>query len=89
MPYCMNPCDRIFVGPYTPPECVPWPQNEYEAQVLLVMEVVAWVLCLVVMLWTERFYRRKFEEEQHACEQGLVSSASFPKKATHRGWSGL
>jgi hypothetical protein len=45
----MNPKDCFYVGPYTPPECIPWPQNDHEARVIAVIWLVIWTLGLIVM----------------------------------------
>jgi hypothetical protein len=56
---------HCFVGSpfYTPPECIPWPQNEHELHVLIVMRLVAWALGLIVMLWRTRQIMQQVEVE--------------------------
>jgi hypothetical protein len=63
----MNSCSRFFPGPYTPPECIPWPKNEHEAHVLVVMQLMAWMLALLLMWWrTWQLEQQARAEEQRA-----------------------
>jgi hypothetical protein len=63
----MNPCNRFFPGPYTPPACIPWPKNEHEAHVIVVMQLLAWTLALLLMWWrTWQLEQQARAEEQRA-----------------------
>jgi hypothetical protein len=46
----MNPSNcPILPGPYVPPDCIPWPQNEHEVHVVVAIWVVTWTLGLLLL----------------------------------------
>lgn len=61
----MNPSTCPFLpGPYVPPECIPWPQNEHEAHVIIVIWLVSWTVGLLLLFLETR--RMDAAEAAHA-----------------------
>jgi len=44
--------DHCFTAcPYLPDDCIPWPQNEHEVRIILMIRLVVRTLGLIAMLW--------------------------------------
>ncbi len=62
--------DHCFTAcPYLPDACIPWPQDEHEAHVIVVIRLVAWTLGLILMLWRHRQLQAQLEEEERSAEE--------------------
>ncbi len=61
--------DCFFVGPYTPPECVPWPKNDHEAHVIVAIWLATWTLGLFLMLWMDHRLAKQAQAEARTKKQ--------------------
>jgi hypothetical protein len=65
----MNPKDCFYFGPYTSPECVPWPKNVHEEHVIAVIWLVTWTLGIFLMLWMDYRLAKQVQAEEQRQEQ--------------------
>jgi hypothetical protein len=71
----MNPNCPVLPGPYVPPECIPWPQNEHEAHILIAIWIVTWTLGFLLMF----LHFRRLEAAEAAQKQAPKPAASKPE----------